>query len=127
MSVAERRLVLPPMGATMTDRSAPTLTKYLAKMERRSPLSMDARAAFLALPTQTRDFSAYKDIVREGDRPVRVCFVDRGLVSRYKTLRNGSRQIMSFHIPGDLVDLQSALIVVADHGVRSHTNTSILT
>jgi CRP-like cAMP-binding protein len=34
---------------------------------------------------------------------------------------------MSFHIPGDLVDLQSALVVVADHGVRTHTATQIVT
>lgn len=98
----------------------PTLTKYLAKIERRTPLSAPAREAFLSMPGQLHDFGSYRDIIREGERPVRASFVESGLVSRYKTLRDGARQIMSFHIPGDLVDLHSALIVIADHGVRTH-------
>jgi CRP-like cAMP-binding protein len=52
--------------------------------------------------------------------------VQSGLVSRYRTLRNGARQILSFHIPGDMVDLHSMLIVVADHGIRAHTATTIV-
>jgi CRP-like cAMP-binding protein len=42
-------------------------------------------------------------------------------------LRNGARQIVSFHLPGDMVDLQSALIVVADHGIRTHMPTTLVT
>lgn len=105
----------------------PTLSKYLAKIERRTPLSPPAREAFLALPGELHDFAAYRDIIREGERPHRASFVESGLVSRYKTLRDGARQIMSFHIPGDLVDLHSALIVIADHGVRTHCVTRTVT
>ena len=105
----------------------PTLAKYLEKIERRSPLSSSARDAFLSMPGEMQEFAPYRDIIREGDRPQRTAFVDTGLVSRYKTLRDGARQIMSFHIPGDLVDLQSALVVIADHGVRSHCITRIVT
>jgi CRP-like cAMP-binding protein len=111
----------------MSSQDSPSLSRYLDKMERRAPLSPAAREAFLALPKQVREYEAYRDIVREGDRPVRASFVESGLVSRYKTLRNGARQIMSFHIPGDLVDLQSALIVVADHGMRAHGNVRTIT
>jgi CRP-like cAMP-binding protein len=41
-------------------------------------------------------------------------------------LRNGSRQIVSFHIPGDMVDLQSALVIVSDRGIRTHMPTNIV-
>lgn len=104
-----------------------TLAKYLAKIERRLPLSIPAREAFLSMPGEVRSFPAYRDIIREGERPDRASFVESGLVSRYKTLRNGARQILSFQIAGDLVDLQSALVVIADHGVRSHCATRIVT
>jgi CRP-like cAMP-binding protein len=103
------------------------LLKYLAKIESRKMLDADARAAFLALPFQIRTFGANRDIVHEGDRPTRSCFVLAGLVSRYRTLRSGARQIVSFHIPGDMVDLHSALIIVSDHGIRTHVATTIVT
>jgi CRP-like cAMP-binding protein len=105
----------------------PTLRRYLAKIERRAQLSSCAREAFLSIPGEVRDYIAYRDIIREGDRPRRASFVEFGLVSRYKTLRDGARQIMSFHIAGDLVDLQSSLVIIADHGVRSHCDTRIVT
>lgn len=100
--------------------------KYLAKLERRQALPEGARAALLAAPAQLRYFGTYQDIVREGERPGESCFVESGLVSRYRTLPSGSRQIVSFHIPGDMVDLQSTLVVVADHGIRTHVPTVVV-
>ena len=102
------------------------LAKYVAKIERRGPLPETARAALLAMPSRIRRFTTYHDIVREGDRPAECCFVETGLVSRYRTLRNGARQILSFHIPGDMIDLQSALVIVADHGIRTHIPTTVV-
>lgn len=99
---------------------------YVAKLERRGALSDAGRAALLALPIRRQTFAANRDIVREGDRPDHCCYVETGLVSRYKILRNGGRQIVSFHIPGDMIDLPSALVIVADHSIRTHTQTSIL-
>ncbi len=101
------------------------LALYLAKLERRAPLSDESREAMLALPYRLRTLEAYRDIIREGDRPTHCCLVVSGLVSRYKTLRNGSRQILSFHFPGDMVDLQGALVVIADHGIRAHVPSEI--
>jgi len=99
---------------------------YLNKIEKRAPLSPAARAAFLALPTRERAFGTYRDIVREGDRTTHSCFIKSGLVSRYKTLRSGARAIVSFHIRGDMVDLQSSLVLIADHGIRTHVPTTIV-
>jgi CRP-like cAMP-binding protein len=99
---------------------------YVTKLERRGGISADARKAILALPARRRTYTTYQDIVREGDEPGHCCFVETGVVSRHKTLRNGARQIVSFHIPGDMVDLSSALRVVADHGIRTHVPTTII-
>jgi CRP-like cAMP-binding protein len=38
-------------------------------------------------------------------------------VCRYKLLHDGKRQIMSFHIPGDIPDLQSLHLNVMDHSL----------
>jgi len=103
-----------------------TESLYLRKLESRAPLSPRARAAFLDLPTRERTFDTYRDVIREGDRTTHSCFIQSGLVSRYKTLRNGARSIVSFHIPGDMVDLQSALVLIADHGIRTHVPTTIV-
>lgn len=105
---------------------SPSISRYCAKLERRRALTDEARAAFLTLPTIAETYPTYSDVVREQDRPTRSCFIESGLVSRYRTLRNGNRQILSFHIPGDMVDLQSALVIVADHGIRTHAPTVVV-
>lgn len=104
----------------------PSAAPYLAKLERRGALSDEGREALLALPAHSRTYETYRDIVKEHDRPTHCCFVESGLVSRYKTLRSGARQILSFHIPGDMIDLQSALVMVADHSIRTHVATKVL-
>ena len=99
---------------------------YLAKLERRSTLSPPARAAFLAMPGQREEFADNHDILSEGGRPRRSCFVESGFLSRSKGLRDGRRQIVGFHMRGDMVDLQSALVVVADHTITAHTEASLI-
>ena len=44
-----------------------------------------------------------------------------GWVSRYKVLQRGQRQIFSFHIPGDMPDLQSLHLKTMDHSVCAMT------
>ena len=105
----------------------PGFKLYVKKIEGREGLPTAARDALLNVSFQIREIAANHDFVREGDRPGRSCLVVSGLVSRHRTLRNGSRQILSFHVPGDMVDLQSALVMVADHGIRTHAPTTLVT
>ncbi|MDZ4306925.1 Crp/Fnr family transcriptional regulator [Allopontixanthobacter sp.] len=103
--------------------NASSLLPYVEKIERRRPLSDEARAAFLALPVQLESYGTYQSILNEGERPDRCCLIVEGVVSRYKSLKNGRRQINSFHYAGDMVDLQAAILTVADTGIRTHTPT----
>lgn len=100
---------------------------YLRRVEGRHPLPAAARQALYDLPRKRQTFDIYRDVVREGERTRRCCLVETGFVSRYKTLPTGGRQINSFHTAGDMVDLQSSLLLVADHSIRTHTPTTILT
>lgn len=103
------------------------LLPYLSKIESRRALSDRARKAFLALPLQQQSYEIYRDILKEGDRPTRCCLIVEGVVSRYKVLKNGSRQINSFHFAGDMVDLHAGLLTIADSSIRTHTPTTIIT
>ena len=101
------------------------LQLYLDKIETRRGLAPIARQMFLALPYQIEEFDIYRDIVSEGGRTDRCCLMITGCVSRYKTLVSGGRQINSFHFAGDMVDLQSSLVVIADHGIRTHSPCTV--
>ena len=66
-----------------------------------------------------RELKADADIVRDQDRPSQCCAILEGFACRYKLLPGGRRQIMSFHIPGDIPDLQSLHLEVMDHSLAT--------
>src|SRR3712207_6424098 len=87
----------------------------IRKMESIVTLSGEERAALQRLPMQVQDLRADQDIVREGDRPTRCCLLIEGFACRYSMTGDGKRQIVSFHIPGEIPDLQSLFITTMDH------------
>jgi CRP-like cAMP-binding protein len=93
----------------------------IRKMESIATLSEEEKAALLRLPMQVTDLRADQDIVREGDRPMRSCAIIAGYVCRCKTTAEGRRQIMSFHIPGEIPDLHSLHLTVMDHTLQTIT------
>jgi CRP-like cAMP-binding protein len=102
------------------------LDRFLGKLSARSAISPAATRAFLGIPAEVESFDTYRDLVREGEQTKACCLMASGMVSRYKTLSSGGRQIVSFHIVGDMVDLQSCLMRIADHGIRAHTPVTIV-
>ena len=45
------------------------------------------------------------DIVIEGYKIRKFCFIEAGMASRYKLLHNGKRQIIDIMLPGDIIGL----------------------
>jgi CRP-like cAMP-binding protein len=80
-------------------------------------MTQEERDAILRLPLSIRDVRADQDIVREGDKPSQCCLVVEGFQCRYKMLPDGERQILSFHVPGDMPDLQSLFLQTMDHSL----------
>jgi CRP-like cAMP-binding protein len=78
-------------------------------------LSDDDAEAIRSLPLRLVDVPAETPIVREGDRPGCVCLLVTGFGCRSKVTDTGKRQILSFHIPGDIPDLQSLFLKTMDH------------
>ena len=91
----------------------------IRKLESTTVLSEDDRAAILALPATVKNFAADQDIVREGTRPSQCCLLVEGFLCRYKIPPDGKRQIISFHVPGDIPDLQSLHMEVMDHNLAT--------
>jgi len=95
------------------------LGAVVRRWSKHAKLSRDDVEALLSLPFTRKNFGKDAYIVREGQKAVECCLLLRGLAFRQKLLRDGSRQIISFHIPTEFVDLQNSLLGVADHSVQS--------
>jgi CRP-like cAMP-binding protein len=94
------------------------LVSKLASITR---LSEADRAALVALPLQVQTLRADQDIVRDGDRVSRSCLLLEGYACRNKVTGEGKRQIISFHIPGEIPDLQSVHLKMMDHNLQTLT------
>lgn len=95
----------------------------LRRLERRVRLNDADRQALEALPHTIRFFAPGAHFVRDGDRPDYCSLLVSGFACRYKITGDGARQIMSFHMAGEFIDLQNSLLGVADHSVQAMTET----
>ena len=99
----------------------PVLAPMLRKLRLWVNLDEVHQRALLALPHTQVDFEKNTAVVREGDAVAHCWLVLSGFCVRMKYVGNGGRQIVSIHMKGDLVDLQNALLGVADHSVQTLT------
>jgi CRP-like cAMP-binding protein len=95
------------------------LAPLIRRWSRYTKFSAEDRAAIQALPFIRKTFGKDAYLVREGQKANDCALLLRGFAFRQKLLRNGGRQIISFHIPTEFVDLQNALLGTADHNVQS--------
>lgn len=91
------------------------------KLGRRATLTSLARDALLALPHRISEVGRDRYFAREGDRATHCCVLISGFAMRHKITGDGARQIVSIHVPGDLLDVQNG---AADY---STTNGQSLT
>jgi CRP-like cAMP-binding protein len=91
------------------------------KLERTTRLDEADRDAIRRLRHRSGQAPAGSYLVREGD-PLAECpiLVD-GFTCRHKGARGGGRQIVSFQVPGDILDLQHIFFARADHNLQAIT------
>ena len=97
----------------------------IAKLERLAALSDGDRAAIRALPLRIAKAAPGHHLVREGDHPTDCCILLRGYACRSKLTKEGARQIVSFHLVGDFLDVQHLMLPRADHSVTTVTEATI--
>jgi CRP-like cAMP-binding protein len=95
------------------------LDEALRSWAQRTRLPAEDLEALRALPFARRIVERDGFIIREGEQPATCSLLLAGSAFRQKVVRNGARQIVSFHFPGDFLDLQSCLLEVNDHAVQA--------
>ena len=109
----------------MTQSAMGAATRLLRKLRSVAEVSPEGVRAIEALPFRVRDIAEGADVVSEGDAPGECCLLTDGWVARYKLMQHGQRQIFSFHIPGDIPDLQSLHLKVMDHSLCALTEARV--
>ncbi len=103
-----------------TDHS---LQPFVDRLSCRSILTDEEKKAILALPTNIMKLRARHDLVRVDEVTPYSSFVSTGLMGRYGQTASGARQITAFHIPGDMVDLHSAVRPIGVGGLTALSDT----
>jgi CRP-like cAMP-binding protein len=96
----------------------------IRKLERLTALTNGDHDAIASLPYVLNRGRASHYLVRERDRVTQCAVLLTGYACRHKTTSEGGRQIVSFQLPGDILDLQHILFPVADHNVQTITDAT---
>jgi len=96
-----------------------TSNPLVRKLASFTALSEADRALLERISAETRLVAPNTDLVREGDKPDGVFLVMEGMACRHKHRANGARQIMAYLLPGDLCDVDVALLNTMDHTIST--------
>ncbi len=98
----------------------------LRKLGSFCPLNREDAALIASLSTNPRSVNAHENIIREGEVPRNVHLVTSGFAIRYKLLKDGSRQIFAYLLPGDFCDLHVFLLDEMDHGIAALSDCTVV-
>jgi CRP-like cAMP-binding protein len=88
-------------------------------------LTEDDLESIEAMPFAERAAPRESYLVREGEPTASCILLLDGFAYRQKLVSHGARQIISIHIPGEFIDLQNAMLDVADHNVQCLTRVHL--
>ncbi len=109
----------------MPSDEAVALDWVVRKLGRLARLDDEDRRLLASLPVRLERVRSGRYLVREGERPDECCFLVSGYACRHKTTAAGTRQIVSFHLRGDILDIQHLLLERADHNVQAISEATI--
>jgi len=92
--------------------------KLVDRLRAIANLSADDLNLLAEMPTMVKSFSDGAYILRDGDVSAHCCLLLEGFLTRHKIAGDRS-QILSFHVPGDIPDLQTLHLTVMDHDLTS--------
>ncbi len=99
--------------------------RFLRKLKSIAEISPQDEQALLGLPMSVRSYPARHDLVRDKERPPACHLILDGFACCHKSLADGRRQILSFHTPGDVPDLQGLHLETMDYGVSTLAPTVV--
>lgn len=92
---------------------------FLRQLESLAALEPEDLRIAQALIGPSRLIEARADIVEEGRGHGLCTVLIEGLACSYKSLDDGRRQILSLHVPGDVLDLHGAMLGRLDYSVAA--------
>jgi CRP-like cAMP-binding protein len=101
----------------MAQHKRALMQPFFSRIAARDALSETEKEALLAAATDQRAYPAGATIAGEGDTPATSTLLVSGLAARVGYVRDGGRQITTFHIAGDFLDLHAFVLKRLDHGV----------
>ncbi|MFT4195262.1 Crp/Fnr family transcriptional regulator [Ottowia sp.] len=105
-----------------SDAEAGALLEALRANPAFLPVSAAERAAIDAFRREVRSVGAGRTLIEEHRRSPWLFTLCRGWAFRYKTLRDGRRQILNFLLPGDFMGLQDEFVEGTTYGVEAATD-----
>jgi len=99
--------------------------RAIRKLGRLVHLDETDRQAINALPARIEIHPAHSVLVADRARTTHSTLLIDGFACRYKDTGNGGRQILSFHLAGDFVDLSHMLLSRSDHVVQTLSPATI--
>jgi CRP-like cAMP-binding protein len=102
------------------------LSRFLAKLLLRSPLSEEQQRDILSLEGRLCRYPAHRDIVSPGERVHESCLIVDGLIGRFDQMSSGQRQITAFHVAGDMCDLHSVVVPTAAWCITALSNSTVM-
>src|SRR5688572_19446124 len=91
----------------MSPRLPPSMLPFLTRLKMHSQLNDDESQAILALPYFPIQVPTNRDFVQYREEVTHSCFVLDGMVGTFGQNKRGERQITSFFLTGDMVDLHT--------------------
>lgn len=100
-------------------------TERFLRDKRGASLSADERARLEAAISEVRSVGARKTIARAGEPLGQSTLLLEGIMARYLDDRDGLRQLVAIHLPGDFLDLHAFPLKILDHDVATLTAASV--
>ena len=97
----------------------PLIPKFTAYMS----LSEAEISILDALYHRRRPFTTGSDLSHEGQSRPPAFILCRGWAQSYKALACGRRQILNFHVPGDILGIRCLVLKAADHAIGAINKT----
>ncbi|MEC3909352.1 Crp/Fnr family transcriptional regulator [Sphingobium sp. CR2-8] len=100
-------------------------TERFLRHRRGAHLESGERARLESAISEIKTLPPRTNIVMAGDRLDQSLLLLEGFMSRYIDDRNGLRQLVAVHVPGDFVDLHAFPLKVLDHDVATMTAATV--
>jgi CRP-like cAMP-binding protein len=89
-------------------------------------LSREEKSALEVATTPEKSIKPQSYLVREEERVDALHIVTDGWAFRYATTRQGGRQLSALLLPGDIANLDSLMFDEPDYGIRTITETTVV-